>query len=131
MAFEIIDTNEFPGIAASNCGDKMVVTLTTGGERAVCPVIAATTEPHGITIATALRTEGVTVIGQGNYAKAIAAASLGVGANVGILGATRSLGLVSTASGTANWRVGKSVTAAAAGEVFTLYVNPSQLGGLA
>ncbi len=108
MAFELIDHGEYPGLCASNIGDKMVVAITTG-ERGVVPVIAATTEPLGITIATGLRTEGVAVVTHGNVAKALA-----VGA-----------------SGTANWRVGKSVTAAAAGEVFSVYVTPAQMSGLA
>lgn len=129
MAFEIINTNQYPGLAASVIQDKQVCTLTTG-ERGVCPAVAATTEPHGITVASALLGEGVTVFGQGNYCKAIAAASMGAGANVGVVGATRSLGLVTGASGVANWRVGRTVTAAAAGEVVTIYVNPSQLSGL-
>lgn len=129
MAFELIDHGEYPGLGASNIGDKMVVAITTG-ERGVVPVVAATTEPLGITIATGLRGEAVTVITHGNVAKAIAAASIGAGANVGILGATRSLGLAVGASGVANWRVGKSVTAAAAGEAFGVYVAPAQLSGL-
>lgn len=129
MAFELINTNQFPGLAASVIQDKQVVTLTTG-ERGVCPAAAATTEPHGITVASALLGEAVTVYAQGNYCKAIAAASMGAGANVGVIGATRSLGLSAGASGVANWRVGKTVTAAAAGEVVTIYVNPMQLSGL-
>lgn len=130
MAFEIINTNEYPGLAASAIQDRMVVKLAAG-ERAVSPCTAATDEPHGITGgASAAIGEGAAVFGQGNYCKAIAAASLGAGANVGVVGATRSLGLAAGASGVANWRVGKSVTAAAAGEVFTFYVNPSQLSGL-
>lgn len=129
MAFEIINTNEYPGLCASALQDRQV-TQIVAGERAVGPCTAGTQEPHGITVASAAIGEGVTSFGQGNYCKAIAAASLGAGANVGVVGATRSLGLVSGASGVANWRVGKSVTAAAAGEVFTFYVNPSQLSGL-
>jgi hypothetical protein len=128
MAFEIINTNQYPGLAASVIQDRQVVTMTTS-ERGVCPVAAATVEPHGITIASALLGEAVTVMGQGNYAKAVAAASLGFGTLVGVTGATRSLGLAAGASGSVVWAVGRSCTAAAAGEVFTFYVNPRQLSG--
>ena len=122
MAFEIINTNEYPGLCASAIQDRQV-TQIVAGERALGPCTAGTQEPHGITIASAAVGEAVTSFGQGNYCKAIAAASLGGGADVGVDGATRSLGLVASGA----WRVGKAVTPAAAGEVFTFYVNPRQL----
>lgn len=124
MAFEIINTNEYPGLAASAIQDRQLVYITTG-ERAVAPCASGGQEPHGIEGrgASAAQGEGVTIFGDGNYAKAIAAASLGAAANVGCVGATRSLGIVASGA----WRAGKSVTAAAAGEVFTFYVNPRQL----
>lgn len=128
MAFELITTNQFPGLAASVIQDKHVVTLTTS-ERGVCPVAGLTVEPHGITVASALLGEAVTVYGQGNYCKAVANASLGAGALVGVTGATRALGLAAGASGSVVWSVGRSVTAAAAGETFTFYVNPRQISG--
>ncbi|MCA1655151.1 MAG: hypothetical protein LC635_01490 [Pseudonocardiaceae bacterium] len=132
MAFEIINQDQYPGIAASAIQDRQVVAITTG-ERWVVPIATSGTEPHGIEGrgASAAQGEGVTIMGAGNYCKAIAAASLGAGANVGVVGATRSLGLAAAASGVAGWRVGRSVTPAAAGEVFTFYVSPRQLGGLA
>lgn len=129
MAFELILTNQYPGIAASVIQDRHVVGLTTTAERAVVPLAAGTVEPHGITGASALLGEAVTIYGQGNYCKAVANASLGFGQYVGVSGATKSLGIVAGASGTVVWAVGRSVTAAAAGEVFTFYVNPTKLSG--
>ncbi len=133
MAFEIL-VAPFPGIAASHVQDRQVVVLTTGAtERGVMPCSGATNQlPHGIECrgASALQGEGVTIAAAGEYAKAIAAASLGAGAEIAVVGATRSLGLGAGASGGARYSVGQSVTPAAAGEVFTLYVNPRQLSGL-
>ncbi len=132
MAFEIINTNEYPGIAASAIQDRQVVTITTS-ERGVIPCSGATNQlPHGIEGrgASAALGEGVAIYGQGNYAKAIAAASLGAGADIAVVGATRSLGLAAGASGALRYSVGQSVTAAAAGEVFTLYVNPRAMSAV-
>lgn len=132
MAFEILD-DPFPGLAASAIQDRQVVSLNTGAvERSVVPMSGGTSMPFGIEArgASALQGEGVTIADRGNYAKAVAAASLGAGADIAVVGATRSLGLAAAASGLAKWTIGQSVTAAAAGEVFTLYVNPRQLSGL-
>lgn len=131
MAFQIIK-HPYPGLAASAIQDRQVVMITTS-ERGVIPCSGATAQlPHGIEArgASALQGEGVTIAGHGEYAKAVAAASLGAGADIAVVGATRSLGLAAGASGSARYSVGQSVTAAAAGEVFTLYVNPRQLSGL-
>lgn len=83
--------------------------------------------------ATALRGESVAVHVDGEVVKVIAAASMGPGADVHIAsGASGRFQPVAGASGTANTSVGQNVSgAAAAGEVFSLYVSPRQLGGLA
>ncbi len=130
MAFEILK-HPFPGIAASAIQDRQVVALTTS-ERGVIPMSGGTSIAFGIECrgASAAQGEGVTIADRGEYAKAVAAASLGAGQDIAVVGATRSLGLAAGASGLARWSVGQSVTAAAAGEVFTLYVNPRQLSGL-
>ncbi len=130
MAFEIL-TGPFPGLAASAIQDRQVVALTTA-ERGVIPLAGATSPAFGIECrgASAAQGEGVTIALRGECAKAIAAASLGAGADIAVVGATRSLGLAAGASGLARWTVGQSLTAAAAGETFTLYVNPRQLSGL-
>lgn len=74
--------------------------------------------------------EMVTLYEEGNYVKAIAAASLGAHTDVGIASTNGALGPVVRASGVAGFRVGKSMTPAAAGEVFTCYVKPKVLGGV-
>lgn len=132
MAFELHRT-AFPGIAASNLVPRTVVKLADGSQdRAVCGATNNTEMPLGISLASGLRGEAVTVHDRGNVVKVVAAASLGVGADVNLAAAgTHSLAPVAGASGAARWSVGQAVSSAAAGEVFSLYVNPRQLSNLA
>lgn len=98
----------------------------------VVPLATINVEPLGIALASVSNPgDAVTIIDRGNVIKVQAAASLGAGADIGVVGATTSLGLAAAASGVAKWAVGKSLSAAAAGETFSLHVNPKQLGGLA
>lgn len=124
--------NGFPGKAASAMAALQVVSQDTGDtQRSVLAVATFNVEPLGITLATAANAgDAVTVFDRGNVVKTLAAASLGAGADVGVVGATTSLGLCAAgASGVLKWSVGKSMTAAAAGEVFSFYVNPRQVSG--
>ena len=102
---------------------KTVVALAPALTNGVVAASAAAHEPHGVTVASAGQGEAVTVFDRGNIVKVTAGASLGHGGNVGLAAATTSLAPV--ASG--QWRVGKALEAAAAGEVFSLYVDPLQL----
>lgn len=67
---------------------------------------------------------------EGNFIKMIAGASMGANADVGVASTSGQLGPIVGASGAVVWRAGKSMTPAAAGEFFTLYVKPRQLSGL-
>lgn len=130
MAFEL-HRGGFPGIAASNILPKQVVQLAAGAvERGFIPVASNNDRPFGITHATALRTEGVTVHEEHSVAKAIAVASVGVGAAVGHASANGALGPVVGASGITRYAVGYAVNAAAAGETLSVYVKPHQLSNL-
>lgn len=98
----------------------------------VVPIATINVEPVGVALASVVNPgDAVTVIDRGNVIKVLAAASLGAGQNIGVVGATTSLGLAAAASGVVKWAVGVSLSAAAAGETFSLHVNPKQLGGLA
>lgn len=125
MAFEL-HRGAFPGLAASAIDAHQAVRLVDA-ERGVAPANAGNQEPFGVALATAAQGEAVTAHDVGNVVKAVAGASLGAGANVGVTGATASLSPIAGASGVIRFSVGKSVTAAATGEVFSLYVNPQQL----
>jgi len=84
------------------------------------------------------------VYDDGNVVKAIAAASLGAGAEVAVasigvassaqrnaIATTTLFGPVAGASGVALWSAGVALDNAAAGEVFSLFIRPRQTGGLA
>lgn len=131
-AFEL-HRSGFPALAASAINLGAVVSQDVGDtQRQVLPVSTVNVEPLGVALATAVNPgDALTVLDRGSVVKVTAAASLGAGAYVGVVGATLSLGLVAGASGVVKWAVGKSMTAAAAGEVFSFYINPIQLGGLA
>jgi hypothetical protein len=130
MAFKLHRTS-FPGIAASAIAAGQPVTLASGGDRHVAPIATANVQPLGVALASAVNPgEGVAVLDRGNTEIVIAAASLGRGAEIGVLAGTTSFGPVSAASGSAVFSVGQSVSAAAAGEEFSLYINPRQLSGL-
>jgi len=128
MAFEL-HRNHFPGIAASVINAGQVVALAPGDtQRTVVPVAtqlpisAASSVPLGIALATSASPgNAVSILDALNVVKVSAAASIGAGAPVGLASSNGGFGPI-TASG--SWVVGQSVTAAAAGEVFSVYVNP-------
>ncbi|MGH2954871.1 MAG: hypothetical protein ACRD2Z_09695 [Thermoanaerobaculia bacterium] len=122
--------------AASDLHPLTVVKLdTTAGQ--VVSVASDNDRPFGAVDASALRAEGVTVYEETNVVRAVAGASLGFGAEVGVasigiasaaqdnaVATITQLGPISAASGVAQWAVGQSLSAAAAGEVFSLFVKP-------
>jgi hypothetical protein len=136
MAFELYRWT-FPGIAASAIGAGQAVQLSASAvERQFIPLATQGIEPFGIALATAAQagatppfSAAVPVVDLGNTIKVTAAASLGCGADVGVVNASTSLGPVAGVAGSVIWRVGKAVQPAAAGEVFGLYVSPRQLSG--
>lgn len=127
----------FPGIAASNIGAGNAVGLTaSAAERQFVPLATCNVEPFGIALATAAAaaatppfSAAVPVVDQGNVIKVTAIGSTGVGADIGVGSSNNGLAPVAGASGVVVWRVGKAVSPAAAGEIFSLYVSPRQLSG--
>lgn len=118
----------FPAKAASAINAGVPVRLNTGDvDREVLPCASANVEPFGIALATAGAAEALTVMDQGNLVKVTAIASLGAGQDIGVASSNGALGVVSGASGSVVWSIGKSHSAAAAGEVFSLYIRPRQL----
>jgi hypothetical protein len=129
-----------PMIAASAINDRQAVQLTASAlERQVLPIATVNVEPYGIAMASAgaagastnpQLTPACPVIDDGNIVKVTAAASLGVGADI-VVGSTNGgfAPASAGASGILMWRVGKSLSAANAGEVFSLHVKPRQISG--
>lgn len=132
MAFEDHAGPVFPAIAGSAIQPRQVVGLPapTAAPRTLVPVIATGVEPVGIVgEASVARGDAVRVYLEGNTVKAVAAASLGNGAKVGPNAATTSLFPITQASGVAHWQVGVALEAAAAGQLFSVYVNPQRISG--
>ena len=144
MAF-VEDRFTFPKQVASAVPPKSVVTLVPGKNDQVVMVTNASQRPYGIIQATgATPGAAIAVYEQPSYAKAIAAASLGAGAEVSLasvgvasgaqfnaIATTTLLGPASVgASGSAEWAVGVAQTNAGAGEIFTVKLEPRQVSGL-
>lgn len=121
-----------PFVAASHILPYQPVGLDTGAaKRQVVPLAANTGEPQGLNgPATALQGESVTIYELGAVVEAIANASVGAGADVGVASSNGGHALVSGASGVTRYRTGKTLEPAAAGERFSLYVSPKQVSNL-
>jgi hypothetical protein len=130
MPVKELHRNGFPGKAASAILPGQAVSLNTGDtEREVLPVATSNVEAFGIALASAGPQDAVTIFEEHSVVKVTALASLGAGANIGVASANGALGIVSAASGSVVHAIGKSVSAAAAGESFGLYIRPRQLSG--
>lgn len=115
---------------ASAVSAKKPVGLSASQVGYVVPVATNNAEPFGVTISAASSVGDPLAVyhgAAGNVVKAVAAASVGHGADVGVASTNGDLGPVSAASGVARFRVGKSLQAAAAGETFSVYVDPGRL----
>ncbi len=136
MAFELHNGVVIPGVAASNTAPALAVAFASSAaqDRAVVPVGTVNVMPLGVANATAGPTSSlpnaVTVHGIGNIVKAVAAASIGVGADVGVGSTNGVLVGISGASGVTKWALGQSVTPANPGETFSVYVNPRVVSGI-
>lgn len=145
MAF-VEDRFSLPYRVASAIPPRSIVTLDPGVANTQVRLLTnASQRPLGITQATGA-TPGVSVAvyEAPGVAKAIAAASLGVGAEVslaslGVASAAQGNSLATTtllgpasvgASGAAEWAVGIALTNALAGEVFSVKLEPRQVSGL-
>ena len=131
MAIEL-HRSGFPGIALATIMPRTPVRLAPTGsqDRAVVPVVNTTEPVLGFSGDQVTRPgEALAVYDDGNVVKAVAAASVGIGAEVGIASSNGAMAPVAGASGVARHSSGQSVTAAAAGEVFSIYVRTRQLSG--
>jgi hypothetical protein len=131
MAYELHNGLKLPlrsGTAA--IGLKQAVALDTAGGGDVVAIATNNVRPIGFTIATVAALRAGAVHGVGNVVKAVAAASLGIGAECGVASTNGNLGPISGASGVSKWALGQAVSPAAAGETFSLLVNPRQISNL-
>jgi hypothetical protein len=104
------------------------VALSASVAGAVIPCATWNVEAQGINgSATGAVGDAITVYGNDSIVEAIAGASLGPGADVGVGSTNGVLAPVAQASGVVRNRVGKSLEGAAAGERFSVYVNPARM----
>lgn len=146
-----VETHRLPMSAATDLSTFDLVTYAnattaTEGRLPVRPIASVNDEPVGVTDHPRFGglAQPVRVLVHPNIARAVAAATISYGeaigyatrssvAQVGGTGATLGVRVkpVSGASGSVVWQAGTAVEAANPGEVFSFYVNPRQLSGLA
>lgn len=127
-----IHRSGYPAVAASAVNAGAAVGVASGADSRVYPVASLNLRPLGIALATGATVgHAVTILDEGNTVVITAAASVGRGAEVGVASTNGALGPVAGASGSIVYSVGQSVSAGAAGEDISIYVNPRQLSGLA
>lgn len=121
----------FPAIAGSALRPGEVVKFAAGAnERRVIPVVSTNELAVGVIdtrAASAAVGDAVTVYETGAVLEGLSVASIGAGAEVAVASANGALGLVAGASGVVRATVGVTMTPAAGGEYFALYVRPRVL----
>ena len=121
------DVHTIPQRTASQVNAHAAVVVSASQADYVVPAANATAGIlAGLTIATAASPGDPVAVQYDGVGKAIAAASIGVGAYAGVMSASAG-GLGPVASGSDNNAVGVSRTAAAAGEIFSVLIRPSQV----
>ncbi|HMJ01572.1 MAG TPA: hypothetical protein VK506_01450 [Conexibacter sp.] len=115
--------------AASAVQARKLVALDTVDNQIV-PIGTNNVRPYGQVDASGAQGEQLTVYGLNNVVKVVAAASVGHGAEVGVASTNGDIGPIAGASGITRWSAGVTRSAAAAGEVLSLYVQPRQLSNL-
>lgn len=104
------------------------VRLSASVAGAVIPCGTWNLEAQGINgPATGAVGDAITVYANDSIVEAIAGASVGPGADVAVGSTNGVLAPVAAASGVVRNRVGKSLEGAAAGEKFSVYVNPARM----
>jgi hypothetical protein len=124
----------FPAIAGSAINPGVPVQFGGGVERGVIPVATNSLLAVGMIdtrIASKAQGDPITVYEHGAVVEGIAAASMGQGAEVAFAVPSQGFAPVAAASGVLRASVGVTMTPAAPGEYFALYVRPRVLGGLA
>jgi hypothetical protein len=128
MAFKLdLDKHNLSVPAASDIPNYTVITLS-GTSALQCHVAASTNlRPFGANDAASYaRGEYVAVFHGGNIKKLRAAASVGAGAEVGVASFNGAVGpALISASG--HWAVGQTLSAAAAGEIVSVFIDPRKV----
>lgn len=129
MAHELIrDEHNVPLRAAGTIAQYRPVKLSPTAAETVQIAGTAADRVFGFVAGPVNNGEQVAVREEGNYVKAVAAASLGANTEVIVGSSDGSLIAASTAiTASGHWVVGISIGAAAAGGVFTCYIKPRKV----
>jgi hypothetical protein len=130
MAHELNKVS-LPKIAASAVGAHLAVQHSASSPDQVVLSTVNTGHPVGLTVATAATAGNPVAVYAQGVVKAVCAASVGNGAEVGVASTNGALGPVSAASGVRRFAVGISQGPAAAGETFSVLLRIRELPGLA
>src|SRR5262245_59586854 len=117
----------YPYTAATPVAQYIAVVLSASTSNQVLPLTTASPgEPLGVAIATGASPGDAISVQVIGVAKCVAQASLGPGANVGVKNASGALGPQGASA--AEFRVGISTEAAAAGQIFSVLLKPGKVG---
>jgi hypothetical protein len=129
MAWELIRHNhQLPIVAATTILPRQPLQLVGTTTPMVAPVSSHNVETFGVNgPATYVTGEAVAVYEADNYVKMVAAASVGVGAVVGVASPGGAVGPIAGASGSVIRAVGKTFTEGRENERITVLINPRTL----
>lgn len=120
-----------PLAAASAVNAGAVIAIASGSDYRGVPIATANIRPLGIALATGATVgAGITVLDGGNTVVVTAVGSVGRGAEVGVASTNGGIAPVAGASGSVVHSIGQTLSAGAAGEDISVFVNPRQLSGL-
>lgn len=116
-----------PFKTASAIAHRQAVKLSPSAVGQVVLAATVADEPFGVTIASAPVDGQVEIYDEGNVVHAVAGGSVGHGAAVGVASSNGRLSPTGLIAASGHWEVGVSLSAAAAGEGFALYVRPRKV----
>lgn len=130
MAFELHRPGlQFSLPAASAIFPKQPVQLAGTSAAFFLPISTNSVRPFGVNglgsagASGLLQNDACVAYEEHNYVKAVAAASVGVGAELEVANASGGLGVAQMIAASGHWSVGQAVSEARAGETFTCYVR--------
>lgn len=126
MAYELHqDKHQLPIKAATDLSPRQPIKLGGTSGLLAFPCASLNDRPFGVTnAATYLTGEVIACYFESNIMKMVANASVGVNSEVGVASSNGSVGPQTLITASAHWGVGLTVSAALAGEIVSVFVNP-------
>jgi hypothetical protein len=127
MSFELHqDKHQFPApYAATGFTPRNAVVLTGTNALYAAPCATSADRPWGVTGAATYATgESIVVYFGQNIVKMRSAASVGVAQDVCVASVNGAVGASGIITASAHWIVGQTLTAAGAGDIVSVFINP-------